>query len=161
MWTYWDHPPRTRTPACQPISPLIISPRPCHVVIPLQWTGRKLEWSGNAAPEDTFLLFARTKTTLLICTPHCAIVWYSNFVSNTSFFLLPSSPPKKVSFYWFSFSPGELVTPMLPLGLPPLLALFQAALFHLNFNPIYGLSYPPARPGRSNYSSSRLHVTLS
>lgn len=50
---------------------------------------------------------------------------------------------------------------MLPLGLPLLqtAAFFQAALFHLNFNPIYGLSFPLACPGLSNYSSSGLHVT--
>ncbi len=105
-------------------------------------------------------LFARTKPTSLICTPDCAIVPYSNLVSNT-FFLLTSIHPEKKSYYCFSRSPGELVTSMLPLGLPPLqaLALFQAALFHLNFNPIYGLSFPLARLGLSNYSSSGLHVT--
>lgn len=81
-------------------------------------------------------------------------------------FLLTSIHPskkkkKKKSYYCFSHSPGELVTSMLPLGLPLLqtAALFQAALFHLNFNPIYGLSFPLARPGLSNYSSSGLHVT--
>lgn len=71
-------------------------------------------------------------------------------------------PSKKKSYYCSSRSPGELVTSMLPLGLPPLQSpssFFQAALFHLNFNPIYGLSFPLARPGLSNYSSSGLHVT--
>lgn len=104
------------------------------------------------------MLFARAQTTHLICTPSPATVSYSNFVSNTSLF---HAAKKNKSYYCFSCSPGELVTSMLPLGLPPLqaLALFQTALFHLNFNPIYGLSYPPARPRLSNYSSSRLHVT--
>ena len=40
------------------------------------------------------------------------------------------------------------------------LASFPATLFHLNFNPIYGLSFSPSHArGRSNYSSSGLHVS--
>lgn len=74
-------------------------------------------------------------------------------------FLLTSIHPKK--FFLLLHSPGELLTSVLPLGLPLLqtLALFQATLFHLNFNPIYSLSFPLARLGLSTYSSSGLHDT--
>lgn len=62
-----------------------------------------------------------------------------NFVSVSP---LPSIQTK--CYYCLSRSPGELVTSVLPLGSPPTpsLASFKATLFHLNFNPIYGLSLP-------------------
>lgn len=156
MWAYWDH-PHTPAPGC----PLISS------------KGQPFLSSLNAVV--LLLCLCLSSATYLVITKYqpategsCFFFFFSpdravassNFVSNTSFsfFLHPS---KKKSYYCLGRSRGELVTSVLPLGLPPLwaLALFQAALFHLNFNPIYGLSFPLARPGLSNYSSSGLHVT--
>lgn len=94
--------------------------------------------------------------TNMICTPAFNHESYSCFetVRTTSsyFHLSKKKKKKKKTYYCFIHSLGALVTSMLPLGLPPsplLLqapALFQATLFHLNFNPIYSLSFPPACP---------------
>lgn len=76
-------------------------------------------------------------------------------------FSLTSIHPNRKSYYGFSQSPGEPVTSVLPLGLPWLqtLALFQAALLHLNFNPVYGLSAPLASQRLWNYPSGKRLVT--
>lgn len=113
----------------------------------------------QSAAQVSFFFLLPTKTNNLICSTGCDIVSYSNFVLNTFFFSL--HPSKK----GIIISPVTLQSNSSPLcylwvcshsGAP---ARSQAVLFHLNFNPIYGPSYPLACLGPSNYSSSGLHVT--
>lgn len=86
------------------------------------------------------------KPTFLICTIKRAILPYSP--SQTS--LLTSFPQKTKSLNIASVTLWANPSPLRYLWVCPysrLQLFFQAALFHLNFNPIYGLSFSPRLPG--------------
>lgn len=168
MWAYQDH-PHTRTPGCPLISSkgqpfLRLSKHASYaMIIILCLRSRHCKtWKSL----HRFLWFAAAKPAFSSALPPVPL-YHILTLSKTPlcFFSLPSINPsiqkrRSLIIAWVTLRAN--LSPLCYLWVCPYFRpqlFFQAALFHLNFNPIYSLSFPLTRPGLSNYSSSELHVT--
>lgn len=151
MWAYWDH-PHTRAPGCplitsrgQPLSFLLL-----QVTFFLVFTrisikrlnGKK--YTSSARYRIVVASLNQYSLSALLSVPFFHILYLKHL------FLLTSFPQKTKSLNIASVSLWANPSPLRYLWVCPysrLQLFFQAALFHLNFNPIYGLSFSPRLPG--------------